>query len=261
MKSSDAKRLKELEDRGIKTRRDRPTDTRPTAEKPTRARRGGAARPGRVSERRACRVVGILRSTQRLVPPPVTDDEAELRAFLRKFATQRPRWGWRRAAKEARRQGRQVNDKRVRRLWREEGLRVPTKKRKKRLTGVGVHVGAMGPIRPNGGVDSSRHPGGEKKCASRGRGGGGGARGGGGGGPAGDARPPVYVRMDNGPELASPRSRTGAGHRTGACSDPGTLTERASRLIDLTAIATGPANTTGMGPESRARISPNEPVG
>lgn len=77
-----------------------------------------------VSERRACKVVDLHRSTQRLAPPPVTDDEAELRAFLRKFATQRPRWGWRRAAKEARRQGRKVNDKRVRRLWRDEGLRV-----------------------------------------------------------------------------------------------------------------------------------------
>ena len=102
-----------------------------------------------VSERRACKVVGLNRSTQRLAPPPITDEEAELRAFLRQFSKERPRWGWRRAAKEARRQGRQVNDKRVRRLWRDEGLRVPHKRRKKRLSGVGVHVGAMCPIRPN----------------------------------------------------------------------------------------------------------------
>ena len=85
-----------------------------------------------VSERRACTVVRLNRSTQRLDPPPVTDEEAELRTFLRQFSKQRPRWGWRRAAKEARRQGRHVNDKRVRRLWRDEGLRVPTKRRKKR---------------------------------------------------------------------------------------------------------------------------------
>ena len=102
-----------------------------------------------VSERRACKVVRLNRSTQRLASPPVTDDEAELRQFLRAFSTQRLRWGWRRAAKEARRQGRQVNDKRVRRLWRDEGLRVPQKKRKKRLTGVGAQVGAMCPLRPN----------------------------------------------------------------------------------------------------------------
>ena len=102
-----------------------------------------------VSERRACRVVGQHRSTQRLDAPVPADDEAELRRFLRGFAKRRPRWGWRRAAKEARRTGRPVNDKRVRRLWRDEGLRVPQKKRKKRLTGIGAHVGAMCPIRPN----------------------------------------------------------------------------------------------------------------
>ena len=102
-----------------------------------------------VSERRACRVVGQHRSTQRLERPEVTDDEARLRAFLRQFSTERPRWGWRRAAKAARKAGWAVNDKRVRRLWRDEGLRVPTRRRKKRLAGIGVHVGAMWPIRPD----------------------------------------------------------------------------------------------------------------
>ena len=102
-----------------------------------------------VSERRACRVVGQHRSTQRLDPPVVDDDEQRLREFLRDFARRRPRWGWRRAAKDARRAGWQVNDKRVRRLWREEGLKVPYKRRKKRLTGIGTHVGAMCPIRSN----------------------------------------------------------------------------------------------------------------
>ena len=34
-------------------------------------------------------------------------------------------------------------------LWREEGLRVPQRRKKKRLTGIGVAVGAMSPIRPN----------------------------------------------------------------------------------------------------------------
>jgi putative transposase len=46
-----------------------------------------------VSERRACKVVGIHRSTQRLDPPLVTDEEAELRAFLRQFSKDRPRGG------------------------------------------------------------------------------------------------------------------------------------------------------------------------
>ncbi len=102
-----------------------------------------------VSERRACSVVGIHRSTMRLAPPPISDDEAELRAWLRTFSTDRPRWGWRRAAKMARRAGWKVNNKRVRRLWRDEGLRVPQRRRKKRLVGIGIQVGAMSPIRPN----------------------------------------------------------------------------------------------------------------
>jgi putative transposase len=70
-------------------------------------------------------------------------------AFLRRFAKRRPRWGWRRAAKELRRSGWQVNNKRVRRLWRDEGLQVPTRSKKKRLTGIGTHVGAMSLIAPN----------------------------------------------------------------------------------------------------------------
>ena len=102
-----------------------------------------------VSERRACTVVGLHRSTMRLTPPPITAEEAELRAWLRRFSTDRPRWGWRRAAKMARRAGWQVNNKRIRRLWRDEGLRVPQRRKKKRLTGIGVAVGAMSPIRPN----------------------------------------------------------------------------------------------------------------
>jgi len=101
-----------------------------------------------VSERRACTVVGQHRSTQRLTPPTITDDEQQLREFLRDFSKRRPRWGWRRAAKAARRSGWRVIDKRVRRLWRDEGLRVPQRRRKKRLTGIGTHIGAMCPIRP-----------------------------------------------------------------------------------------------------------------
>lgn len=48
-----------------------------------------------------------------------------------------PRAGW------------QVNNKRIRRLCRDEGLRVPLHRKKKRLTGIGVATGAMPPICPN----------------------------------------------------------------------------------------------------------------
>lgn len=102
-----------------------------------------------VSQRHACRVIRQPRSTQRLAPTPPTDDEAKLVEFLIKFSKDKPRYGWRRAAKAARRAGWAVNDKRVKRLWRLHGLRVPRRRRKKRLTGIGANIGAMCPIRPN----------------------------------------------------------------------------------------------------------------
>ncbi len=102
-----------------------------------------------VSERRACKVVGQHRSTQRLEPPPIPDEEVDLRAWLREFSREHPRRGHRSAWRELRRQGRQVNRKRVQRLWRAEGLRVPQRGRMRRLTGIGVHVGQMSLIAPD----------------------------------------------------------------------------------------------------------------
>ena len=102
-----------------------------------------------VTERRACRIVGQNRSTQRLEVAPPSDDEQELRRWLRQFAKDHPRWGWKRAYHQLRREGHRVNKKRIQRLWRAEGLKVPYRKRKKPLRGLGVHVGAMSPICPN----------------------------------------------------------------------------------------------------------------
>ena len=87
-----------------------------------------------VSERWACRVVGQHRSTQRHEPKRAEDDAA-LRAQLRRFSKDRPRWGYRRAHHHLREQGWEINRKRVQRLWREEGLRVPQRKRKRRRVG------------------------------------------------------------------------------------------------------------------------------
>jgi putative transposase len=101
-----------------------------------------------VSQRRACRVIGQARSTQRLTAPVRNEEEQQLRAWLREFSTRRPRWGWRRAADALRREGWRINHKRVRRRWREEGLRVVARKRKQPLRGTG-HVGGFCPIRPN----------------------------------------------------------------------------------------------------------------
>jgi len=101
-----------------------------------------------VSERRACIVVDLHRSTMRLIPHPMSGEETELRAWLRSPPTGRAGSGGGQP-KMARRAGWPPNNKRIRRLWREEGLRVPQRRRKKRLTGIGVVVGAMSPIRPN----------------------------------------------------------------------------------------------------------------
>jgi putative transposase len=87
-----------------------------------------------VSERWACRVIGQHRSTQRHEPQTAEDDQA-LRVELRAFSAKRPRWGYRRAHHHLRELGWEVNRKRVQRLWREEGLRVPQRKRKRRRLG------------------------------------------------------------------------------------------------------------------------------
>jgi putative transposase len=83
-----------------------------------------------VGQRWACRVVGQHRSTQRHEPQTAEDDQA-LRVELRAFSAKRPRWGYRRAHHHPRELGWEVNRKRVQRLWREEGLRVPQRKRRR----------------------------------------------------------------------------------------------------------------------------------
>ena len=88
-----------------------------------------------VSERFACRVTGQHRATQRHEPAADTPDDpdAALRAWLRTYAKNHPRRGFRPAYHDAR--GEEdwiVNHKKIQRLWREEGLRVPQRRRRKR---------------------------------------------------------------------------------------------------------------------------------
>lgn len=58
-----------------------------------------------------------------------------MRAQLRAFSRERPRWGYRQAHQRLLEHGWQVNRKRTQRLWREEGLRVPPKRRKRQRRG------------------------------------------------------------------------------------------------------------------------------
>jgi len=87
-----------------------------------------------VSERRACRYVGQHRSTQRHEPVVGSEDQA-LRSELRRISRRRPRWGYRRAHQLLLDEGWQINRKRTQRLWREEGLRVPQRRRKRQRLG------------------------------------------------------------------------------------------------------------------------------
>ena len=83
-----------------------------------------------VSERRACRTLGQHRSTQRRLPQGRADEE-RLVADMIELTRQYGRYGYRRIAALLREAGWLVNDKRVERLWRREGLKVPMKQPKK----------------------------------------------------------------------------------------------------------------------------------
>jgi putative transposase len=87
-----------------------------------------------VSERRACQVLGQPRSSQRY---QATEDQEEKKLVerLHELVSQHPRYGYRRMTALLRQEGWQVNRKRVYRLWREEGFKVPQKQRKRRRLG------------------------------------------------------------------------------------------------------------------------------
>ena len=87
----------------------------------------------RVSERRACRVAAVPRSSCRY--RSVARDQAALRIRLRDLAAARVRYGYRRLHVLLRREGWRVNHKRVYRLYREEGLGIRAKRRRKRVSG------------------------------------------------------------------------------------------------------------------------------
>jgi transposase InsO family protein len=86
--------------------------------------------PERVSQRRACKVLGQCRSTQRRVVA-VPGDEPRLVARMVELACEFGRYGYRRVTGLLRAEGFAVNHKRVERLWRREGLKVPPKQPKR----------------------------------------------------------------------------------------------------------------------------------
>jgi putative transposase len=79
-----------------------------------------------ISERRACRVLEQPRSSQRYAPRKADKDAAIIERMVT-LSSENPRYGYRRVWALLRREGWEVNKKRVERLWREADLKVPQK--------------------------------------------------------------------------------------------------------------------------------------
>jgi putative transposase len=89
-----------------------------------------------VTERRACRVLGQARNAQRR-KACIADDEPQLFKRIVWMASEYGRYGYRRITALLRAEGWWVNHKRVERIWRQEGLKVPAKKPKRRRLWLG----------------------------------------------------------------------------------------------------------------------------
>jgi putative transposase len=96
---------------------------------PERRRRAvEQAREKGLSERRACRLVGQPRGTQRYQPTQ-RDDEEPLTQAIIALASEYGRYGYRRITALLKQAGWQVGKDRVQRIWRREGLKVPAKQK------------------------------------------------------------------------------------------------------------------------------------
>jgi transposase InsO family protein len=89
---------------------------------------------GRCSERRACLVVGVSRSVARYTARE-RGDEVELVGKIHELAVRNGRYGYRRITVLLWREGRRVNQKRVHRIWKAEGLSLPLRRPRRRRTG------------------------------------------------------------------------------------------------------------------------------
>lgn len=84
-----------------------------------------------VSETRACKVIGQYRSTQRYQVKKLPDEDL-LTTRIIELALKYGRYGYRRITALLNAEGFEVNHKRVERIWREQGLKVPQKQKKRR---------------------------------------------------------------------------------------------------------------------------------
>ena len=86
-----------------------------------------------LSERRACSIIGVDRTSVRYRPRRPAD--AELRERLRGLAQERRRFGYRRLFVLLRQEGRTAGRNKVYRLYREEGLTVRKRRARRRAVG------------------------------------------------------------------------------------------------------------------------------
>jgi putative transposase len=98
-----------------------------------------------ISQRRACRVLGLARSTQRH-EVGVSGEEERLVVRIVALATRYGRYGYRRVTALLRAEGWRVNHKRVERIWGQEGLKVPQKQPKRER--LWLHDGSCIRLRP-----------------------------------------------------------------------------------------------------------------
>ena len=105
-----------------------------------------------ISERRACQLVELNRSTKRY-RAITSEAEGEIVAAINALAAKHPRWGYRSITKLMRDQGFAVNPKRIERLWRQEGHRLAPRRLKEsgqKAIGVGENSSRNRPaLRPN----------------------------------------------------------------------------------------------------------------
>jgi putative transposase len=87
-----------------------------------------------VSERRACKVIGQPRMTQRYKTKQPNKDKA-LTAEIKKLANRHKRYGYRMITAKLRQDNWPVNHKRVQRIWQKEGLQVPYRRKFKKAKG------------------------------------------------------------------------------------------------------------------------------
>jgi len=85
----------------------------------------------RVSERQACRALCVPRSTQRY-EARIADDEPRLVADTTRLASQYGRYGYRRILELLQREGWMIGHKRLERIWKQSGLKVPRRQPKRR---------------------------------------------------------------------------------------------------------------------------------